>query len=149
MPQKKSMSVQDWMSMMENWFMKLPSLPKNAKDAIVSITPWIALVFGVLGVLGGLAGLGVLTAFSPFVMVNGGWGGAAGSIIAAVISLVASVLLLMGFPGTKKRQMKGWKMLFYSQVASVVASVVSFSVAGVLVNLIGFYLLFQIKSYYK
>ena len=142
-------SVEDWMAMMEEWFSKLPSIPVNGKQTIVGITPWIALIFGVLGVAGGLAGLGLLTAFSPFMALSNGFGGAAGSLISSALSLAAAVLLLVAFPGTKAHKMQGWKMLFYSEAVSVLASIVIFSVSGVLFSLIGFYLLFQIKSYYK
>lgn len=146
MPTKSS---KDWTSMMEDWFMKLPAIPKGGKDAIVAITPWIALIFGILGIVAGLAGFGILTALSPFVALSSGLAGAGGSIIGALLGLIASVLLLMGFPGTKARKMGGWKMIFYSEVVNTVSAVVSLSLTGVIVALIGFYLLYQIKSYYK
>lgn len=141
--------TQEWMQMMEEWFMKLPPLPKGGKDAIVQITPWIALIFGVLGVLGGLAGFGVLAALSPFIAMSNGFSGAAGSLVGAAFGLVASAILLAAFPGTNKRKMQGWTLLFWSEALSTLAAVLSLSLTGVLVSLIGFYLLFQIKSYYK
>lgn len=141
--------MQGWMDMMEEWFMKLPSLPKSATDVLVKITPWIALIFGILGVLASLAGLGILTALSPFVMMGNGLGGTATSLLTAVLSLVSSALLLAGFPGTKGRKMQGWNMLFWSEVVSTVSSVILLSLSGVIGALIGFYLLYQIKSYYK
>ena len=142
-------SMDDWIVMMEEWFAKLPAIPTNGRQAIVGITPWLALIFGVLGVAGGLAGLGLLTAFSPFMALSNGFGGAAGSLVSAALSLAAAVLLLVAFPGTKAHKMQGWKMLFWSEAVSVLASIVIFSVSGVLFSLVGFYLLFQIKSYYK
>jgi hypothetical protein len=146
---KSSKSVNDYMEMMEEWFMKLPALPKNAREGLVNVTPWVALVFGVLGVLASLAGLGLLTAFSPLIALSSGLAGAAGSVVGAVLGLVSSALLLAAFPGTKVHKMQGWKMLFWSEAVSVLAAVLSFSVGGVLVSLLAFYLLFQIKSYYK
>ncbi len=139
----------DWMGMMEEWFGKLPSLPKGGREAIVTITPWIALIFGVLGVLAGLAGLGLLTALSPFAAMGGGIGTTTWSWASALVGIVASALLLASFPGTKARKKKGWMMLLYSELVSTLAAVVSLSVGGVLVSLIGLYLVFQIKSYYK
>jgi len=144
--------TQDWMVMMEDWFTKLPPLPKGGKDAIVQITPWVALIFGILGVLGGLAGIGLLTALSPFMAISNGLGGAAGGLIGAAFGLAASAILLAAFPGTSKRQMRGWTLLFWSEALSAVASVLSIGTngaIGLLVALVGFYLLFQIKSYYK
>lgn len=141
--------TQEWMGMMEDWFMKLPALPKGGKDAIVQITPWVALIFGILGVLGGLAGFGVLAALSPFIAMGNGFSGAAGSLVGAAFGLVASAMLLAAFPGTNKRKMQGWNLLFWSEGLSTVAAVLAFSLTGILVCLVGFYLLFQIKSYYK
>ena len=145
----KANSVNDWMNKMEDWFMKLPSLPKSATDVLVKITPWIALIFGILGILAGLAGLGILTALSPFVMMGNGLSGTATSLLTAVLAVVSSALLLAGFPGTKAMKMAGWKMLFWSEVVSTISSVILLSVSGVIGAFIGFYLLYQIKRYYK
>lgn len=134
---------------MEEWYGKLPPLPNNWRDVIVTITPWLALIFGVIGVLGSLAAVGVLTFLAPVVLLGGGIGVASGGIIGAVLALVASVLLVLAFPGTRAKKMSGWNLLFYSEVVSVVSSVVAFSVGGVVGALIGFYILFQIKSHYK
>ena len=146
---KNANTMQGWMDKMEDWFMKLPELPKSATDVLVRITPWIALIFGVLGVLGSLAGLGILTALSPFVMMGNGIGGTATSLLTAVLSLASSALLLAAFPGTKAHKMQGWKMLFWSEVVSTVSSVLLISLTGVIGAFIGFYLLYQIKRYYK
>jgi len=145
----KTNTMQGWMDKMEDWFLKLPSLPKSATDVLVRITPWIALIFGILGVLGSLAGLGILTALSPFVMMGNGIGGTATSLLTAVLSLVSSALLLAAFPGTKAHKMQGWKMLFWSEVVSTISSVLLISLTGVIGAFIGFYLLYQIKRYYK
>lgn len=146
---KNANTMQAWMDRMEDWFMKLPELPKSATDVLVRITPWIALIFGILGVLGSLAGLGILTALSPFVMMGNGIGGTATSLLTAVLSLVSSALLLAAFPGTKAHKMQGWKMLFWSEAVSTISSVLLISLTGVIGAFIGFYLLYQIKRYYK
>lgn len=138
----------NYMNQIEDWFDKLPSLPKGGKDALVQITPWIALIFGILGILAGLAGLGVLTVFSPFAMM-GGYYGVGSSFFIALLGLVASVLLLAAFPGTKARKMNGWMLFFWSEVVTLVSSVIAISISGVIVALIVFYLLYQIKSSYK
>ena len=146
---KKQTGYSTYMVQVEDWFLKLPALPKNGKDAIVRITPWIALIFGVIGVAVGLAGLGVLTFLSPFVFLGGGLNSAAGSLLSAVLALASSILLLAAFPGTKAHKMQGWTMLFWSEVISLVAGVVAFSLSGVIFSFIAFYLLYQIKAYYK
>lgn len=131
------------------WFAKLPPLPVKWREVIVSITPWVALIFGVLGVALSLLGLGVLTFLSPLVLLGGGLGAATSGPIAAVLWLVSSVLLLLAFKGTKERKASGWSFLFLSEAVSLVSAVALFSVGGFVGSLVGFYILFQIKSYYK
>src|SRR3972149_5746654 len=137
-------SVDQSISQMEEWFSKLPPLPSNWRDVIVNITPWLALIFGIIGVLGSLAAVGVLTFLAPFVVLGGGIGVASGGIIGAVLALVASILLVLAFPGTRDRKMSGWRLLFWSEVVSVISGIVAFSAGGVVGALIGFYILFQI-----
>ncbi|MFI5265313.1 MAG: hypothetical protein ACHQT7_01050 [Candidatus Levyibacteriota bacterium] len=133
----------------EEWFGKLPALPKEAREVIAKITPWIALIFGILGILGSIAALGIVTVFSPLAMVGGGVQAAGAGIIATVLGLVSSALLLAAFPGTKKFRLSGWNFLFYSETVSLLSAVLAISITGILVSLIGYYLLFQIKSQYK
>ncbi len=137
---------------MDEFFKKAPAIPANGREAIVKITPWIALIFGVLGVLGAVGGLGLLTVLSPLAVFGGvqGVSSYGAGFIAALIWLVASVFLLAAYPGTKAKKLSGWNMLFWSQVIHLVGSLVVLSiVSGLIGALIGFYLLFQIKSYYK
>ncbi|PIZ97061.1 MAG: hypothetical protein COX79_03680, partial [Candidatus Levybacteria bacterium CG_4_10_14_0_2_um_filter_36_16] len=111
----KSNGLNQLVDMMEGWFSKLPSLPKQWVETLVMITPWVALVFGILGVLALLAALGVLTALSPFMLLGAGVGATTGSLMGTGLALVSSVLLLMAFPGTKARKMSGWNLLFWSE----------------------------------
>lgn len=134
---------------MEDWFSKLPPLSASAKETIVKITPWIALIFGILGILASLAGFGILTAFSPFMMLGGGMSYAGASIIQAILGLIGSVLLLLAFPNTKARKIKGWNMLFYSETVNVLSAIIAVNLTGIVFSLLAFYLLFQIKGYYK
>lgn len=132
-----------------NWFDKLPALPKDVKEVIVKITPWIALIFGVLGILGGIAGLGILTVFSPFAMMGGGAQALGGGMVAAILLLASSVLMLMAFSGLKNAKARGWTLLFWSEGISIIGAVLGVSLSGILFSLIAFYLLFQIRSHYK
>lgn len=137
---------------MDGWFSKTPQLHTNTKELLVKIMPFIALIFGVLGMLGGLAGLGILTMFAPLAVFGGAQGVASygGGFLIALLLLVSSGLLLAAFPGTKARKVTGWILLFYSEIVSLVSAILSMNIlSGILVALIAFYLLFQIRSYYK
>ncbi len=145
----KQSSTDKFISTFEEWFAKLPALPKDARELIVKITPWVALIFGVLGIIGSIGALGILGGASPFVVVGGGIQSLGGGMVAIIIGLIASVLLLAAFPGTRVHKEKGWKFLFWSEVVNTVGALLAISLFGLLFALIGFYLIFQIKSYYK
>ncbi|HVF69568.1 MAG TPA: hypothetical protein VNA13_03305 [Xanthomonadales bacterium] len=149
MADNKSKNIIDTL---EDFFKKAPAIPANGREALVKITPWLAIIFGILGVLGGLAGVGILTMFSPLAAFSGAQGIASygTGIIAAWIWLASSVLMVLAYPGLKARKIGGWNWLFWSEVLNIVGSVVAGSLINAVIGaLIGFYLLFQIKSYYK
>lgn len=128
---------------------KLPPLPKSVTEFLVTVAPWVSLILGVLGVLGSLAAFGLSTVASPLIAMGGGMHTAGGLIIASIISLLASVLLLVAVPGLMKRKMQGWTFLFYSEALGIIGAVVSLSVTSVIFSLIWLYFVFQMKSYYK
>jgi hypothetical protein len=138
----------DFIDTMGEWFEKFPAIPKNGRDTLAKIAPILALIFGILGILVAVSGLGIFTAFAPFAYMGGyGYGTA---YISAIIYLVASVLMLMAYPGLNARKYKGWKLLFWSEVVNLIGGLLSMAILSAIVGaLIGFYLLFQIRSYYK
>jgi hypothetical protein len=132
----------DFIKMLEKFFAKAPHMPENARLTLVKIFPWIAIFFGVLGVLGGIAGLAAVPA--------GYAGGSSLGFISIIIWLASSVLLLAAYPGLKARKAKGWDLLFWSEVVSAIGSIVEMQlISAVIGALIGFYLLFEVKSHYK
>ncbi|MFH1186570.1 MAG: hypothetical protein V1697_00150 [Candidatus Levyibacteriota bacterium] len=133
----------------EKMYAKFPPIPKAWRDVIVSIAPWLALIFGVLGVFGSLSAFGISTVLSPLVVLGGGIGTATSLIVVSVIGLVESILMLIAFPSLLKRIMLGWKYLFLAELLGIAASVINFTLAGVILGLVWLYFLFQIKPEYK
>lgn len=134
---------------LEDLFAKAPALPASGREIIVSIAPWIALVFGVLLVLASVGGLGVFTALAPFA-VYAGVGNATFLVVASLLGIVQGAVMVLAFSPLKSRKLTGWNLWFWVEVLSVVSSVVSFNFVGAVISaLIGFYLLFQVRSYYK
>jgi len=136
----KIKKITDIIPLFEAFFSKFPSLPAG-KVVLVTIIPWIALLFGILGVI---AGVSMLFAFSERNIFY---------VVQSLLSLTASVFMLMAYPKLIKRQYKGWELLFWSEVLSVLGSLIIFSLSAlvgfVISFLLGFYLLFQIKQFYK
>ena len=134
---------------MGDMYAKVPSLPKGATDFLVVIVPWISLVFGALMILGSLSAFGLTAVFSPFSAMSQGAGFAASLMIIAVVGIAQGVLMLVAFPSLRKNKEKGWNLLFWSEILGLVSVIVGLSIGGVIGALIGFYFLFQIRSYYK
>jgi hypothetical protein len=136
-------------------FQNLPHIPQGGRDFLVSIAPWLALVFGALGVWGGVKMLGFGGGAYGDIMRMAGYSSSS-FMVSALFNIASSALLLAGFMGLKAREKKGWNMAFYSMVVSVIGGVVSvvmgmmFGVIGLAIGaFIGFYLLFEIRSSYK
>ncbi len=126
-------------------FDKAPALPVNAREALVKVTPWLALIFGVLGVLAGIGSLGL----SPLAMFGGARVGML-FMASGVLAIVASVMLLLAYPKLAKKQKGGWMLLFWVEAVDLLSMLVVFNLVGFVIGgLIGFYLLYQIKPYYK
>ncbi len=134
---------------LEDVYAKLPSLPKNVNQFIVAITPWFALIFGVLGVIASLAAFGIIGAVSPLAAVGYGVGTVTSSMITVVIAIASSILMVIAVPSLFSRKEMGWMMLFWSEALGVISSIVSLQIGGLVGAFIGFYILYQIKSYYK
>jgi hypothetical protein len=134
-------------------YAKLPALPKGVNEFIVTVAPWLALVFGVLAVFSGLGAFGILTALAPVAAVAGAGQYAFTGLLAAVVLLVQGGIDLWAFPSLKARKVRGWNLMFYSLLLGVVSSLITLnvgSVVGALIgSLIGYYFLYQVKSYYK
>jgi len=134
-------------------YAKAPALPDNIREVLVKIAPWLSLIFGVLTVLTGIAALGLFTAFSPFAAAYGGLGYSAFTMVYAVIVIVEGVVMVIAFSPLKARKVRGWNLLFWTEILAIISSVVTLNVGSVVGALIGaaiaFYILFQMRSYYN
>lgn len=130
---------------------KAPALPHNIKDLIVKIAPYLVIisVIFMLPALLALVGLGgMMTTFAPF-----GGMRSVGMVPAMWFSILLFVpviiLEVMAIPGLFSRTITAWRYVYWAQLIAIVASLVQFDIFGAIISaLIGFYLLFQIKSFY-
>lgn len=143
-------------------YAKTPVLPKKWTDLLVKFAPIlvliggvVALVFGVLGLVASLSLFGLATSVAPL----GAYGATYGAqymlaaVVGAVILLATGGLFLLAYPSLKARKVKGWNLLLYTVMLGVVGSIFTLNifsiVVSVIVALIEYYFLYQIKSYYK
>lgn len=131
---------------------KAPTLPQNIKEIIVKIAPFLAIISVIVTLpaillLFGLGGLA--TMFAPL-------GGV--SSVTLIPTMWISILLLipviileaMAIPGLFAKSVTAWRYMYWAQLITAVSNLVQFNIIGALISaLIGFYILFQIKSLYK
>lgn len=130
---------------LEGFFAKAPHLPKNWRDVVVNVVPWLALVYGILRILGGISTLGV----SPSAAL-GGLNNSYVFIVAGLASIISGVLSLMAFPHLRAQVFRGWQLSAYALVVNIIIPVVTLDLLGAVVTfLVGFYFLFEIRSFYK
>lgn len=131
---------------MEDFFKKAPALPVGVKDFLVRIAPYVVVLGGIFGILGGLSNLFMpQSTFAPVVIGN-----SLTFKLSALLNIAASALMLVAYPKIKVRKVAGWMLLFWVEVINLVSVIVLGGVIPAIISgLIGFYILFQIKSYYK
>ncbi len=132
---------------------KAPHLPADWKNVLVSIVPWISIIFGVLGIIGflGASSLGVV--LSPLIALERGLGGIT-VFITIVLGLIVSILSILAFKPLQAMSKTGWDYIYYGFIISTISTALSLLMlpgagAGAIIGvLIGTYLLFEIRGRY-
>lgn len=149
MPQTNASPLEQLDKNLEDLFLrKIPyQLPPDAKELIVKFAPWIVIIFTLLALPVIFSALALTSLFSPLAYAAGAsmyW------VIPTVILVVSVIMNLLALPGLFNRTMPGWKYTFYGEVLSVLSTLLSGNIVGAIVGgAIGFYILYQVKSYYK
>lgn len=126
---------------------KAPAMPENIKELIVKYSPYLTAIALIFSVSTLLFALGVGSTLMPFA-----YAGAyrSGFSISLIISLVAMVLEAIALPGLFKRTKKSWEYMFYASLVMIISYIFDFNLGSLIIgSVISFYILFQIKSYYK
>lgn len=127
-------------------YSKLPNLGIELRDFIVKILPLLALIGGILMTLASIAEVLGTPFISVFTL------GKSTLIqtlfLTGAIGLVQGILMISAFKSLKKKTLKGWKLMFWSQILWIISSLISLS-PSVLLGLVFLYPLFQVKSEYK
>ena len=142
------------MKNLQETFDKAPHLPSGFREFLVALAPWAALLFGIIGVVAGL-----FTFISSLALVLVGFRGII-ALITGLLTLLMGVFHLKAYPKLSKHLFDGWKLLYYAELVSILSSVINLVSTSAIVipvtiifmvfsAVISFYLLFEIKSYYK
>lgn len=128
---------------------KAPALPTNIKEAVVNFAPWVTLVLMILTIPLVLAIFGLGAILAPFSFLGGVHVGV-NYFVSFALSAVSLVMEALAIPGLFKKSQGGWKMVYYATLVGVLQNVINFNLGGLIIgSLLGLYLLFQVKSYYK
>ena len=154
---KKATSSNDWKSMLGQVESKLelylvdkaPSIPKEWKELMVKVAPWLTLIMAVISLPAILAVFGLSAILSPFAYLGGVRYGA-GFTLTWIFSLAVLILNVLAIPGLFKRAKSAWYLLFYGALLSALQSLITFNLGGLIIGtLLGMYILFQVKELYK
>lgn len=131
---------------------KAPPLPENIKELLVTIAPWATLILLIVTLPFVLFALGLGAIVAPLAFLGGPSAGLSYGLaytLSALVMGVSIVLDAMSIPGLFKRSAQGWRYAYYATLVSVVGNLLGFNLVSAIVGgAIGFYFLFQIKSYY-
>jgi len=154
---KKTVVSSDWKSLLAQLESQLqlylgekaPSIPKEWKELMVKIAPWLTLIMAVLALPAIVTILGLGSFVLPLSYV-GGMRAGMGFTVSWVFSLVILALDIIAIPGLFKRSRQAWYLLYYAALLGAFQSLISFNLSGLIIGtLLSLYLLFQVKEYYK
>lgn len=129
------------------------SIPENWKELIVRFAPYLTILGIIVSVPAVFAVLGPGALVSPFTAFLGPRYALSYSfnyVLSMVALVVVIVLGAMAVPGLFKRQEKAWRLLFYSSLVSALSGILGRDLIGtIIVALLSWYILFQVKEYYR
>lgn len=139
---KKNSTLEDGIASI---FVHAPHLPQGVRSFLVKIAPWFTLIVGILGlalVLFSVIG-SMLLVFAEL-----------GTAIIICIGFVDAILKLVAFKPLSSHKKLGWNLLLYAIVLSTIVVCIGWvigygSYLSLIRLLIGFYLLFEIRGYYR
>jgi hypothetical protein len=126
---------------------KAPVLPKNIKDILVKLAPYFAILAVIFGLPAILAVLGLGAVITPVAWVAGTRTGFFWLFWA--VGLVQIVIAGMSIKPLFARAGHGWRLMYYSQLLSIISSLGSYNVGSLVFTVLSLYLLYQVKSSYK
>lgn len=114
-------------------------LPLSYQDGFVKFLPWFTLIFLPIHIAGVLLLFGV----TALAMLFGSFGW-----LSAIFSALILTCDIIALPGLFKRTRTGWTFFVYAQALGALSNLFNFSLFGLLVSLVMFWIAFQVKYKY-
>lgn len=142
-----TLDPQTFESNLDRFYSRLPTLPSNMRDALVVYGPFLMLFAGCASILtSGIVNLSWI-GYTVFTAQNKIFGPSYFLFIA--FNVIIGAICLMAVRPLLRRSLSGWRMVFYANVLMLLISVLTQDLGGMILYLIGFYLLFQVKPSYR
>lgn len=147
---KHAAAIEAWLIPL---FQKAPHLPASAKQTLVDIAPWLALISGILGIVGVLSASTFVSMMLSFAFITSGVLPMLFAI-GMLVALLASVLDLLAYKPLTEKKKLGWNYVFYgvllTGVSFVLNAIAGQGMLGSLVGLVvGLWILFEVRDEYK
>jgi hypothetical protein len=126
---------------------KVWQLPKKAREVIVKIAPYLAILSLVVTIPMILTLLG-FSFLTPMYFLKGIQFGLTYSL-SLIFLLVGVVLAVIIIPGLFKKEKRVWKIMFWMSLINAVSSLLKMDLGGLILGTgLSWYVLFQVKEYY-
>lgn len=126
---------------------KAPALPNDFKKLLVQLAPYFAILAVIFGLPAILAVFGLGAVLTPVVWLAGARTGV--YWLLWLVGLIQVILAGKSIQPLFARSGHGWRLMYYSQLLSIITSLGSYNVGSLLFTVIALYLLYQIKASYK
>lgn len=127
---------------------KTPGLSSKGKKQLVTVYPWITLIFDILSipVILALIGLNDASVLPPPLLNTQNY---LLYILASICLGLSIALSFFSVPYLFKKSIKGWYLLYVSSLFSLIYGVLTLTFIGLFFTTVSIYLQFQIKEFYE
>jgi hypothetical protein len=132
---------------LDSLYSRLPNLGTELRHLIVSILPFLAIIFGVLITFAGVMDI-IGTPFLSMFSASEGAGVFRKLMLVNVLGIIQGLLMIFAFRHLRKRRMRGWNFLFWSQIIWIISALITLS-PSFLLGFVFLYPLFQVRDSYK
>lgn len=127
---------------------KIWNLPKKVKEVIVTIAPYLAILslIALIPMVLSLVGLSFLTPVAFLGGIKTGFG----YMTSVLTALMGGILSLVAIPGLFKREIKAWRILFWVSLINAAGELLRMDLGSLIIGTaLSWYILFQVREYYK
>lgn len=138
----------DFIGLLENFYLRLPGLNTEVKEFVVKILPYLSIIFGFFLTVAAVLEIIGTPVLSVFTLQGRGLPVIQMLLLTNALGIMQGILMIFAFSGLRRRLQKGWRLLFWSQILWIIASIISFS-PSLLFGIVLLYPFFQIKKCYN